>query len=354
MKPVQGILTDTSVLISKPKDVGRLYGKSRFGKTLSGNTLQLHLIEAVYLVDEEKLTLKKDDCPISLQELISIAAKQNPSFETLFLSFQDLRHRGYQVEICENSAFCSFQIQKKTDSQPNQTIYISAFSERIPLTLSALTRLVTEAMHTQASCWISIVDEEGDITYYDLILLPPEGVIEQKKYPHTTGILLENRAIILDTNKAALLHDKEFYGKPFCKGLQLSPIEAAYLTKKKTCSFLSASNQKTASFTTLQKTLSKKQPEFSKIFSVYEDLKQRKMIVKTGFKFGAHFRAYTNNPSTTHAEYIIQVIKDTYETSWPEISRGVRLAHSVNKIFIYAMVSKNQDISYLQFRRLRP
>jgi len=354
MKPVQGILTDTSVLVTTPKDVGRLYGKSRFGKTLSGNTLQLHLIEAVYLVDEGKLVLKKDDCPISFQELIRIAAEQNPAFETLFLSFQDLRNRGYQVEICENSSIYNFQIQKKIDSQPTQTIYISAFSERIPLTLSILAHLVTEAMHTRASCWISIVDEEGDITYYDLILLPPEGVIEQKNYPHTTGLLLENRAIILDTKKSALLHDHEFYGKPFCKGLQLSPIEAAYLTKKKTCSFLYASEQKKASFSSLQKTLAKKQPKFPMIFSVYEDLKQRHMIVKTGFKFGAHFRAYTNNPSTTHAEYIVQVTNDTYETSWPEISRAVRLAHSVNKIFIYAMVSKNQDISYLQFRRLRP
>ena len=88
-------------------------------------------------------------------------------------------------------------------------------------------------------------------------------------------------------------------------------------------------------------------------FPVYQDLKNRGLIVKTGFKFGTHFRAYTNLPEKTHAEYLIHVIKPDIKTTWAEISRGIRLSHAVRKIFLFAF--KNlEGISYIKLTRIRP
>ena len=77
------------------------------------------------------------------------------------------------------------------------------------------------------------------------------------------------------------------------------------------------------------------------------------MLVKTGFKFGAHFRAYTKKPEETHAEYLVHVVPNGFKSTWAEISRAVRLAHSVNKEIAFARVEKNK-IDYVKFGRLRP
>ena len=99
--------------------------------------------------------------------------------------------------------------------------------------------------------------------------------------------------------------------------------------------------------------IKKSQPDIDQILLVYKDLKKRGLIVKTGFKFGSHFRAYTKKPGETHAEYLIHVVGQNYTVLWAEISRAVRLAHSVNKEIVFAKV-ENKKIDYIKFGRLRP
>ena len=95
------------------------------------------------------------------------------------------------------------------------------------------------------------------------------------------------------------------------------------------------------------------QPDIDLRFNVFKDLKKRGLLVKTGFKFGAHFRAYTTKPDHTHAEYLIHVVDSDFKSSWAEISRAVRLAHSVNKEIVFAKVDETK-IVYIKFGRLRP
>ena len=51
---ITGELVKDKIIITKSKDVGRLYTKSHFGKMLSGNKLELDLIESVFLLEEDK------------------------------------------------------------------------------------------------------------------------------------------------------------------------------------------------------------------------------------------------------------------------------------------------------------
>jgi tRNA-intron endonuclease len=95
------------------------------------------------------------------------------------------------------------------------------------------------------------------------------------------------------------------------------------------------------------------QPDIEQRLTVFKDLKQRGLLVKTGFKFGAHFRAYTTQPDKTHAEYLIHVVGKGFRSIWTEISRAVRLAHSVNKEFVFARVD-GSTIDYIKLGRLRP
>jgi tRNA-intron endonuclease len=103
----------------------------------------------------------------------------------------------------------------------------------------------------------------------------------------------------------------------------------------------------------LEKIIFKLQPDFKSRLVVFKDLKNRGLIVKTGFKFGAHFRVYTSKPDDTHAEYLIHVVDKGFRSTWAEVSRAVRLAHSVNKEIIFARVDLDK-IDFIVFGRLRP
>ena len=63
---ISGELIEDNIIINKPNDVGRLYNKSNFGKPLSGNKLQLNLLEGVFLLDEGKISIKKGKEKIDL------------------------------------------------------------------------------------------------------------------------------------------------------------------------------------------------------------------------------------------------------------------------------------------------
>ena len=65
----QGKLIDEKIIIEKPKEIGRLFNKSHFGKPVSGNKLELDLIESCFLLDEDKISITKDNTKISFEEL---------------------------------------------------------------------------------------------------------------------------------------------------------------------------------------------------------------------------------------------------------------------------------------------
>jgi len=355
MQKTSGEIVDNKIIVKKPKDVGRLYNKSRFGKTITENKLVLDLIEGVFLLDEEKLRLFHDGEEIYLQDLVKISAGQIPQFEIKYLIFRNLRKRGYSVKINKENKDYDFCLIKKEDNfeERESLCFITAFSERDIITINKIKRLIRTAISINGDLWFAIVDEEGDITYYDVSMLDVRGNISEYKFSKTTGILLENRTVIFDNKMAEKLLEKEFYGKPFGKGLQLSMVETLYLLEKEIVDIQDVFERKNFSPKQFKNLIRKTQPDIDLRFTVFTDLKKRGLIVKTGFKFGVHFRAYTKKPDETHAEYLIHVVDKNFKSTWAEISRAVRLAHSVNKEIFFARVG-NSKIDYIKLGRLRP
>ena len=65
-----GELIDDKIIVKKTRDVGRLYNKSCFGKTTTGNKLQLNLLEGVFLLGEGKIKIFKNNKEIDFQSLV--------------------------------------------------------------------------------------------------------------------------------------------------------------------------------------------------------------------------------------------------------------------------------------------
>jgi tRNA-intron endonuclease len=355
MKEIIGELLDNRITIKKSKDVGRLYNKSRFGETISGNKLVLNLIEGVFLVDEGKLKVYQKGNEIFLRDLIKISHILIPNFEIIYLVFKDLRKRGYPLKIFKEKNEFNFYLNKKDGlfNDNKNLCYIKVFSERSIMNINKINQITKKAYKNNIALWFTIVDEEGDITYYNISISNIKGEISEGRYEKITGKIFENRIVIFDKKNSNSLFEEEFYGKPFGKGLQLSMVEALYLMKKKILKVTNIDDNKFLLFNQFKKLIIEIQPDINLRFAVFTDLKKRGLIVKTGFKFGSHFRAYRKDPFTTHAEYLINVVDKDFISNWAETSRAVRLAHSVNKEIIFGIVTKN-NIEYLKFGRLRP
>jgi len=355
MQSAHGELEDSHIIVKNTEDIGRLYSKSRLGKTTSENHLKLSLIEAAYLLDDQKLTVHRNKQKISFPLLVSYAAALDVGFETKFIIFQSLRNRGQQVTLCKNSSIISFEQTKKEENGHEQHIGVIALSERNQPNLFQIKEIILQTRSKYDEIWIALADEEGDVTYYLAAHQQLQGCIPHHDYPKLIGVLLKDRALLFDETNVESLHSKEFYGKFFGNGLQLSLVEAAYLIQQDILTLTIPHKEEPLSNHDFLKEVTHYQPDLPLRLEIFRDLKRRNMLVKTGFKFGTHFRAYTQPPDKNHAEYLVHAITDEYNGSWAEISRAVRLAHSVNKTFAFALFDKtNEDIFYLSIRRLRP
>ncbi len=339
-----GELKNDKILISEPKEIGRLFNKSHFGKTLAENKLQLDLLEGVFLLDEKKIKIFSNKKEIDFKNLVIIATENIKRFEIKYLVFKDLRKRGNAVKLLNEIKADLYDF--------NEKFYVSIFSERDILSIGQTRKTLKETCEKNKELWYAIVDEEGDITYYKVSLTNLKGITKKHPFKKSLGIYLNDRVVIFDKNISKNMFEKEFFGKPFGEGLQLSLIEAFYLLDKGYIEVQSIDG-KNVSLKEFEKILNEQNKDFNLKLLVFNDLKNRGLLVKTGFKFGAHFRAYSKSPDKTHAEFLIHVVDKDFTSIWAEISRAVRLAHSVNKDIIFARVS-GKNVEYIKFGRLRP
>ena len=176
------------------------------------------------------------------------------------------------------------------------------------------------------------------------------------------GELLENRVIIWD-KEARSLYEEYGYGKPEDDYLELSLVEAAYLMKKRKLKVFVKEDgrKKWLKFNDFYRIAVKVEPEFHQKFIVYSDLRKRGFVVKTGFKFGAHFRVYEKGvrikrgPKAPfeHTKWVVHAIKEEDRFSYPELSRAVRLAQNIRAKMLWAVVDSENDVTYYQVTRIK-
>jgi len=81
-------------------------------------------------------------------------------------------------------------------------------------------------------------------------------------------------------------------------------------------------------------------------------LRNSGLVPKTGFKFGTHFRVYKSFDTISHSDYLVHAISHDHVFSLQQVSRAIRLANSVKKEMIYAVVSDRIDFIVLGRVRL--
>ncbi|MBN1682170.1 tRNA-intron lyase [Candidatus Bathyarchaeota archaeon] len=174
----------------------------------------------------------------------------------------------------------------------------------------------------------------------------------------TVEALEDSKLIIWSPQDGRKLYESGFYGKPlgnprpkedFNEPLILDPIEGVYLLEKDKINVISTSNKKKVNLKSLINKTKIVLDNFDNKYLVYKDLREKGYVVTPGIKYGCDFAVYEHGPGIDHAPFIIQVKKVSDEITAAEIVKAGRLASTVRKTFIIAVI-QNQLVKYLEFK----
>ncbi|MFB6292457.1 MAG: tRNA-intron lyase [Candidatus Nanohaloarchaea archaeon] len=177
-----------------------------------------------------------------------------------------------------------------------------------------------------------------------------------------TGKLTESRVKIWDEEDAEEVHGEKYYGKVMDDGhLELAPVEAMHLVDREELTVEESGEE--LSRDRLFERLSEVEEDFDQKYAVYSDLRDRGYIVKSGFKFGAHFRVYPRgvNPYSDgekrqkqHTKWVVHAVPENHTLSFEEMSRAVRLAQNIRARMLWAVVDAEGGVTYYEVEHINP
>lgn len=129
--------------------------------------LQLHPVEAMYLLFKDKIVIYSNEKKLDLTSITRYFIRRNSNLWEFFLIYTDLRTRGYPLRV-KDSPFFHIHLFNRGDSTfENQPmgIIITASALR-PVSLSDLNKAADMYRNLSMKLIIAIVDDIGDVTYY--------------------------------------------------------------------------------------------------------------------------------------------------------------------------------------------
>jgi len=152
-----------------------------------------------------------------------------------------------------------------------------------------------------------------------------------------------NRVFSTDRNAVDGLYNNRHYGKLVNGRVFLSLLEAAYLVERGKIEV--RDGKKRLSLEEIMKLGRKEDELFDAKYLVYRDLRDKGYTVKSGLKFGSHFRVYRRGMDE-HSQWLVWVVPENLRFSPNDITARVRVAHGVRKNMVMAVVDEDNDVVY--------
>jgi tRNA-intron endonuclease len=346
---------DATSRVADPSDAGTVYGRGFFG-TPGAEGLALDRYETVYLSEMGRLAVVDGrDRPVLWPDLFRRATRAEKGFGVRYIVYRDLRQRGYVVRRSPPpTAFAVLPRGGILNKSPAK-YWVAAYSERQPFDLAELEALADRAHGAKKALLVAVVDEESDLTFYRLRRSAPVGSHPSQTLPTpAVGWLAEDRVVVFEPTAVAVLGKGLAHGSRIGERLELSLLEAAHLVESGQLALRDARTGRDVSLERLGQRAAKLEHGFSERLAAYRALRSRQLVVKTGFKYGAHLRAYPRNPETVHARYLVRAVPANYRAPWPELAGAVRVAQGVRKDLLIAGVAPDGSVRFLGLERVRP
>ncbi len=160
-------------VFSNDEEAINLYGKSRFGEMQEGKVFYSS-VEALYLLEKKKLELYEGRKKLSFEKFIDILKKKDDRVQTKYIVFRDMRNRGYIVKTALKFG-AEFRVYDKgvSPGEDHAKWILYPVNENTGFTWHDFSAKNRVAHSTKKNLLIGIVDEEGDVTFYEISWVRP-------------------------------------------------------------------------------------------------------------------------------------------------------------------------------------
>ncbi|MFA5071851.1 MAG: tRNA-intron lyase [Candidatus Pacearchaeota archaeon] len=161
------------IISSADADAFSLYKKSHFGEP-KNNKVNYSLTEAMFLLEGEKMEIFSGKKKLSQKEFLEKCRRIDKKIQITYLVFKDLRERGYVVKTALKFG-ADFRVYDKGSAPGEQHAKWIVFAEHESnrMTWHEFSAKNRVAHSTKKNLLLGIVDEEGDISYYEVKWIKP-------------------------------------------------------------------------------------------------------------------------------------------------------------------------------------
>ena len=317
----------------------RYYDSSGYGRP-RGDGVVLSVVEAAHLLYRDGLDAVDGR---GFRGFLSA----HPEAVVPLAVYRDLRERGFYVSPAyegwvDDPEGAAFVVHPRGDGPWDGTVEhrVRVVDERADVPTADLGDVV-----------LAVVDEETEITYLETDRPDVSGSSGVSLDGTARGVLLEDRVVCWEPPEA--LYERGFYGQRMGRDddtLQLSLLEAAYLAETSDLAVEGGAGA------VRERGRAVEGERFDRRLVVYRRLRERGVVPKTGFKFGADFRTYAAVETVDelgHSELLIRVLPAGSVRSPRELALDVRMAHGVRKRMAFALAD-GDDVEWVSIGRLTP
>ena len=172
---IKAILARERVITESTDEARNLFNKSAYGQVLEDGRVQLSLPEALYLLEKGKLHISETKKKaITAEDFLKKARKVEPNFWIRYSVFRDMRNRGYIIKTALKFG-ADFRVYDRgiKPGEDHARWIIFPVHEGETLTWYEFAAKNRVAHSTKKRLMMGIVDDEGDVTYYEIKWMRP-------------------------------------------------------------------------------------------------------------------------------------------------------------------------------------
>jgi tRNA-intron endonuclease, archaea type len=145
-----------------------LYEKSRFGEK-KDSKIEYSPIETLFLVSENKISILSGKKQLKEDILLKRFKKNDKKIETKLIAYKNLRKRGYILKTALKYG-ADFRVYEKgiKPGEDHARWVLFVVKENEPLSWHEFAAKNRIAHSTKKNLLIAIVDEESDVSYYEI------------------------------------------------------------------------------------------------------------------------------------------------------------------------------------------
>ncbi|MBD3262915.1 tRNA-intron lyase [Candidatus Woesearchaeota archaeon] len=170
-EPIKGYIIGNKIVVTDDyEEALAFYNRSAFGEIhgVKKKQIEFSLVEALYLLEREKMKVYSGTRTLNFEQFVRKANRLEPGFWTRYQVYRDIRTRGYITKTALKFG-ADFRVytrgKKPGEAHAKWVLFATAESDKYTWRQFAAMNRVAHS--TRKKLLIGIVDEEGEVTFYE-------------------------------------------------------------------------------------------------------------------------------------------------------------------------------------------